>query len=89
MTTEATADTPPRPEFLAFGGFYKSELEPWLEAHEGRRRKARLLRWIIIAGGFALLAVGLYYVVTRDDESCLQALSAFRQLAGSLVEPVG
>jgi hypothetical protein len=27
-------------------------------------------------------------VVTRDDESCLKALSAFRQLAGSLVEPV-
>jgi hypothetical protein len=66
VTTEATADTPPRPEFLALGGFYKSELEPWLEAHDGRRRKARLLRWIIIAGGFALLAVGLYYVVTEE-----------------------
>src|SRR5713226_3817308 len=35
-----------------------------------------------------VLGFGLYYVVTRDDESCLRALSAFRQMAGSLVEPV-
>src|SRR2546427_1932344 len=28
-----------------------------------------------------VLGFGLYYVVTRDDESCLRALSAFRQLA--------
>jgi hypothetical protein len=34
-----------------------------------------------------VLGFGLYYVVTRDDESCLRALSAFRQLAGSLIEP--
>ena len=33
-----------------------------------------------------VLGFGLYYVVTRDDESCVRALSAFRQLAGSLVE---
>lgn len=33
-----------------------------------------------------VLGFGLYYVVTRDDESCLRALSAFRQLAGSLIE---
>jgi AcrR family transcriptional regulator len=36
-----------------------------------------------------VLGFGLYYVVTRDDESCLRALSAFRQLAASLVEPIG
>src|SRR5439155_14083707 len=36
-----------------------------------------------------VLGFGLYYVVTRDDESCVRALSAFRDLAGSLVEPVG
>jgi AcrR family transcriptional regulator len=36
-----------------------------------------------------VLGFGLYYVVTRDDESCLRALSAFRQLAASLIEPVG
>jgi AcrR family transcriptional regulator len=36
-----------------------------------------------------VLGFGLYYVVTRDDESCVLGLSAFRQLAGSLIEPVG
>jgi AcrR family transcriptional regulator len=36
-----------------------------------------------------VLGFGLYYVVTRDDESCVLALSAFRQLAGSLIEPTG
>src|ERR671937_529753 len=35
-----------------------------------------------------VLGFGLYYVVTRDEESCLRALSAWRQLAGSVVEPV-
>jgi len=35
-----------------------------------------------------VLGFGLYYVVTRDDESCVRALSAFRQLAGSMIEPV-
>jgi AcrR family transcriptional regulator len=35
-----------------------------------------------------VLGFGLYYVVTRDDESCLQALSAFRQLAATLIEPL-
>jgi len=66
VTTQATADAPPRPEFLALGGFYKSELEPWLAAHEGRRRKAGLLRWLIIGGGFAGLAVWLFFVLTGD-----------------------
>src|SRR5437879_639754 len=36
-----------------------------------------------------VLGFGLYYVVTRDDESCLKALSAFRQLAATLIEPLG
>ncbi|MGH6959600.1 MAG: DUF3137 domain-containing protein [Dongiaceae bacterium] len=66
MTTEAAADSPPRPEFLALGAFYKAELEPWLESQEGRRRQARLLRWLIIGGGFALLAVWLFFVLTGD-----------------------
>jgi hypothetical protein len=35
-----------------------------------------------------VLGFGLYYVVTRDDESCLKALSAFSQLAATLVEPI-
>src|SRR6059036_3777731 len=36
----------------------------------------------------SVLGFGLYYVVTRDDESCLRALSAFRQLASTLIEPL-
>jgi AcrR family transcriptional regulator len=35
-----------------------------------------------------VLGFGLYYVVTRDDDSCVRALSAFRQLAGSLLAPI-
>ena len=34
-----------------------------------------------------VLGFGLYYVVTRDEESCLRALTAWRELAGSVVEP--
>jgi AcrR family transcriptional regulator len=34
-----------------------------------------------------VLGFGLYYVVTRDDASCVRALSAFRDIASSLVEP--
>jgi hypothetical protein len=59
MAADSTAASPPRPEFLALGGFYKSELEPWLASQEGRRRRARLLRWLVIGGGLALLA-GLF-----------------------------
>jgi len=35
-----------------------------------------------------VLGFGLCYVVTGDDESCVRALSAFRQLASGVVEPV-
>ncbi len=35
-----------------------------------------------------VLGFGLYYVVTRDDDSCVRALSAFRQLASGLIEPI-
>jgi AcrR family transcriptional regulator len=35
-----------------------------------------------------VLGFGLYYVVTRDDDSCLRAMSAFRQLASTLIEPL-
>jgi AcrR family transcriptional regulator len=35
-----------------------------------------------------VLGFGLYYVVTRDEESCLRALSAWQELASSVVEPV-
>jgi AcrR family transcriptional regulator len=36
-----------------------------------------------------VLGFGLYYAVTRDDDSCLRAMSAFKQLASTLLEPVG
>jgi AcrR family transcriptional regulator len=35
-----------------------------------------------------VLGFGLYYVVTRDDDSCLHAMSAFKQLASTLVAPI-
>ena len=35
-----------------------------------------------------VLGFGLYYVVTRDEDSCLLAMTAFRQLATTLVEPI-
>lgn len=35
-----------------------------------------------------VLGFALYYVVTGDDESCVLALSAFRQLAATFVEPM-
>src|ERR1700756_1925710 len=36
-----------------------------------------------------VLGFGLYYVVTRDEESCLRALTAWRELATAVVEPAG
>ena len=35
-----------------------------------------------------VLGFGLYYVVTKDDDSCLKAISAFRRLAEAVVEPL-
>ncbi len=35
-----------------------------------------------------VLGFGLYYVVTRDEDSCLRAISAYHQLLPSLVELV-
>lgn len=63
MSTEASAAAVPRPEFLALGAFYKGELEPWLQQHEGRRLRARRLRWLIIGGGWAALLAWLYYLL--------------------------
>jgi hypothetical protein len=66
VTTDADTESPPRPEFLALGAFYKQEIEPWLQSQEGRRQKASLLRWLIIGGGFVLLAAWLFVVLTGD-----------------------
>lgn len=57
---------PPRPEFLKLGELYAQEIGPWLESQEGRRRKAQLLRLIIMGGGFAGLALFVYLVAIRD-----------------------
>jgi uncharacterized protein DUF3137 len=67
MTTESGAA--PRPEFLPLGAFYKAELEPWLEQHEGRRLRARRLRWLIIGGGWAALAAWLYYLLAVAEDA--------------------
>lgn len=64
--TSSDIAAPPRPEFLKLGELYAQEIGPWLESQEGRRRKARLLRWLIIGGGFAGLALFVYLVATRD-----------------------
>ena len=64
--TSSDIAAPPRPEFLKLGELYAQEIGPWLESQEGRRRKARLLRWIIIGGGFAGLALFVYLVATSD-----------------------
>ncbi len=64
--TSSDIATPPRPEFLKLGELYAQEIGPWLESQEGRRRKAQLLRLIIMGGGFAGLALFVYLVATRD-----------------------
>jgi Protein of unknown function (DUF3137) len=66
LGTSPEITAPPRPEFLKLGELYAQEIGPWLESQEGRRRKARLLRWLIIGGGFAALALFVYLVATRD-----------------------
>ncbi len=58
----------PRPEFAGLGAFYTREIEPGLEAREGQRRRARLLRWLIIGGGFAGLVAWLYYMTVSSGE---------------------
>jgi hypothetical protein len=62
------SDAVPRPEFRELGRLYNEELAPWLESQEGRRRRARLLRWLIIGFGLAALAAVFFYLVTREEE---------------------
>jgi len=54
-----------RPEFRDLDSFCKTEIAPWLKAHEGRQRSARRLRWLIIGTGFAALAAGCYYLLRQ------------------------
>jgi hypothetical protein len=64
----AQSDAVPRPEFKELGRLYNQELAPWLESQEGRRRRARLLRWLIIGFGLAALGALFLFLVTREEE---------------------
>src|SRR5260370_25503228 len=58
-----------------------------LEA-DGRVRLTVPREVLVPLGLNTVLGFGPSYVVTRDDESCLRALSAFNQLAATQVDPV-
>jgi hypothetical protein len=64
----AESDAVPRPEFQELGRLYNEELAPWLESQEGRRRRARLLRWLIIGFGLGALVALFLFLVTREEE---------------------
>jgi hypothetical protein len=68
MSTEAASAAAPRPEFLGLGAFYKGTLAPWLADHEGRRQRARRLRWLIFAAGYPLLAAWFWYELVNDGD---------------------
>ncbi len=68
MTPDAASAAAPRPEFLGLGAFYKGTLEPWLQDHEGRRRRARQLRWLIFASGYSLLGAWFWYELANDGD---------------------
>jgi AcrR family transcriptional regulator len=71
--------------FTRYREVIQEQLDRFL--HDGRVRLTVEPEVLVPLVLNTVLGFGLYYVVTRDDESCLRALSAFRQLAGSLVEP--
>jgi hypothetical protein len=64
----AESDAVPRPEFRELGRLYNEELAPWLESQEGRRKRARRLRWLIIGFGLAALVAVFFYLATREEE---------------------
>jgi len=66
--TDTTTAAAPRPEFLGLGSFYKGTLEPWLQDHEGRRGRARRLRWLIFGTAYPALAAWLYYEIVADGD---------------------
>ena len=69
---------------------YRDVVEEQLDRleHDGRVR-LKIEREVLVPLILnTVLGFGLYYVVTRDEESCLLALSAWRELASSVVEPV-
>jgi len=68
VSPDAATAAAPRPEFLGLGAFYKGTLEPWLADHEGRRRRARRLRWLIFATAYPLLAAWFFYELVNDGD---------------------
>jgi len=68
VSPDAASAAAPRPEFLGLGAFYKGTLEPWLQDHEGRRRRARQLRWLIFASGYSLLGAWFWYELANDGD---------------------
>jgi len=70
---------------------YRDVVEEQLDRLERSGRvKLKIERQVLVPLVLnTVLGFGLYYVVTRDEESCLLALSAWRELASSVVEPVG
>ncbi|HEY8813131.1 MAG TPA: TetR/AcrR family transcriptional regulator [Candidatus Dormibacteraeota bacterium] len=69
---------------------YRDVVEEQLDRleHDGRVR-LKIEREVLVPLILnTVLGFGLYYVVTRDEDSCLRALSAWRELASSVVEPV-
>ncbi len=69
---------------------YREVIEEQLDRFERSGRiRLKLPRKVLVPLILnTVLGFGLYYVVSRDDESCLLALSAFREIAGSMIEAV-
>ena len=69
---------------------YREVIEEQLDRFERSGRiRLKLPRQVLVPLILnTVLGFGLYYVVSRDDESCLLALSAFREIAGSMIEAV-
>lgn len=69
---------------------YREVIEEQLDRFERSGRiRLKLPRQVLVPLILnTVLGFGLYYVVSRDDESCLLALSAFRDIAGSMIEAV-
>jgi len=81
VSPDAATAAAPRPEFLGLGSFYKGTLAPWLEDHEGRRRRARRLRWLIFATAYPALAAWLYYEIVTDGDGFWFGVIFFLALA--------
>ena len=69
---------------------YREVIEEQLDRFERSGRiRLKLPRQVLVPLILnTVLGFGLYYVVSRDDESCLLALSAFREIVGSMIEAV-